>query len=609
MRWNTSSIWSNVRESLSLLRAHSTPFVRRRVLVVLALVIAAAVFAPLGSLALKLIVDAFTVSGPIHGLGLGISIALYVFTQWLAPSMHQVQGLAYVRAERRLLTNLGDRFFGHVMRLPHRFHLRNATGATRQALENGLQGLQILAYQLVFTVLPILAQVLVTAWILFQIHQPLFLALFCAAVICYALAFTAFVIRMTKAAEQASASNIEASAVVTDSMVACSLVKYFTAETLVQNRVHEAFAVTEQHWVRFFRGYAVNGLVVATIFAAFLGTAIVMTAREVSAGRMTVGELVLINTYMLQLTQPVEMLGFAVRGISQGAAMMAGMLSLLRENTEHVGDVASQWGPPRRVLAHIVVPASLEFRDAGFSYAVDRPAVRHLNFVLPAGKTFALVGTSGVGKSTIGNMVARLIEADTGEILLDGIPAAHYPLLEWRQAIGVVPQDSLLFNESIGYNIAFGRHSCTQADVERAAKLAHLHQFIMSLPEKYDTRVGERGMQLSGGQRQRVSIARAAIKEPRLYMFDEGTSSLDSRTEADIMRNLRELARTTTTLIIAHRLSTIVHADQILMLGMVRDAGEILERGTHAELLARDSRYAALWSAQHGSANRALNAC
>ena len=221
--------------------------------------------------------------------------------------------------------------------------------------------------------------------------------------------------------------------------------------------------------------------------------------------------------------------------------------------------------------------------------------LKDVSFEIPAGKTLGVVGASGAGKSTLVRLLVRLVEPDGGQIVLDGVPLSKLSLPRLREAIAVVPQDTVLFNDTIGYNIGFGKTNSTQDDVEHAARLAHLHDFVMSLPDKYETKVGERGVKLSGGEKQRVSIARAAIKQPRIYVFDEATSSLDSRTEGDIMHNLREISRESTTLVIAHRLSTVVHADEIVVL----DGGTIVERGTHFGLLRANGRYARLWEAQH----------
>jgi ATP-binding cassette subfamily B protein len=300
---------------------------------------------------------------------------------------------------------------------------------------------------------------------------------------------------------------------------------------------------------------------------------------------MTIGDFVLVNTYMLQVIRPVEMLGYAMQGFSQGMAMLRKMLELFHEKSE----------PAATTEADVLTgPGALRFDRVSLSYSPDRAVLKDVSFTLPAGKTLGVVGASGAGKSTIVRLLVRLYDPDGGEILFDGIPTSELSLSQLRRAIAVVPQDTILFNDTIGYNIGFGRFGSTQKEIEEAARLAHLHDFIMSLPDRYETKVGERGVKLSGGERQRVSIARAALKRPRIYVFDEATSSLDSRTEREILSNLHEISRSSTTLIIAHRLSTVVHADEIIVLGN----GTVLERGTHAQLLQLDGAYAALWRAQ-----------
>jgi ATP-binding cassette, subfamily B, heavy metal transporter len=266
---------------------------------------------------------------------------------------------------------------------------------------------------------------------------------------------------------------------------------------------------------------------VATIFAGFLAVTVIYATHEVQAGRMTVGSFVLINTYMLQVVRPVETLGYAMQSLSQGLAFLEKMIELFREKSEpeSLVETAAAMGPGR-----------LQFDGVGLAYRPDRVILTDVNFSLPAGKTLGIVGGSGAGKSSLVRLLVRLVEADRGRILLDGTPISELPLVKLRQAIAVVPQDTVLFNDTIGYNIAFGKAGSTQADVEYAARLAHLHDFIMSLPDGYDTKVGERGVKLSGGEKQRVSIARAAIKRPRIYVFDEATSSLDSQTEREILR-------------------------------------------------------------------------
>jgi ATP-binding cassette subfamily B protein len=300
---------------------------------------------------------------------------------------------------------------------------------------------------------------------------------------------------------------------------------------------------------------------------------------------LTVGDFVLITTYMLQVIRPVEALGYAMQGFSQGAAMLEKMLALFHEKPE-----PQQPGKAVRLEG----PGELEFENVTLSYGPHRAALQDVSFKVPAGKTVGIIGASGSGKSTLVRLLVRLLEPDTGRILLDGVPISALSLATLRQSIAVVPQDAVLFNDSVGANIAFGRADCTQEEIEQAASRAHLHEFIAGLPDAYDTNVGERGVKLSGGERQRLSIARAAIKHPQIYIFDEATSALDSATELEIVRNLREISKSITTLVISHRLSTVVQADEIIVL----ETGAVAERGTHAALLRQHGRYAAFWAAQ-----------
>ena len=586
------AILDSLQELRGLFWNHASRFVKVRLAVVLALVLTASVLTPLGPVALKLIVDRFTGQTAVGGVSIGILIALYVLSQWLSRSIGEIRGLVYARAERRMFRGLSERLFEHVMKLPLRFHLERQTGAISQTLENGLQGYQMILHHLVFTVLPVTAQLATIMVILLRFHQPVFLAIFSAALICYAVAFSFFALRVMKSAESASKAHIDANAAMTDSVLNYETVKFFAAERIVQDRVSQALIETEERWVGFYRRYAFNGLGVATIYATFLGLAITYAAHEVSAGRMTVGDFVLVNSYMLQVMQPVEALGYAVQGFAQGTAMLAKLMELFHEKAEMSPQQARHLAPC--AVALHARAGELIFDNVALSYHSDRAILKGISFSLPAGKTLGVVGPSGAGKSTIVRLLVRLFEADGGTILLDGVSICDLPLEALRHAVAVVPQDTILFNDTIGYNIGFGKYGSTQSEIEEAARLAHLHEFIMSLPEGYETRVGERGVKLSGGEKQRVSIARAALKHPRIYVFDEATSSLDSHSEREILHNLREISRSCTTLVIAHRLSTVVHADEIIVL----DGGTIVERGTHARLLAMKGHYTRLWEAQ-----------
>jgi len=301
---------------------------------------------------------------------------------------------------------------------------------------------------------------------------------------------------------------------------------------------------------------------------------------------MTIGDFVLINAYTLQVLRPVEMLGYTMQGFAQGAAMLQKMLDFQRQIQE------PQWTDGCVLGGGL---AAIEFDNVSLAYRAEHSVLKGLSFKIPAGETLGIVGSSGSGKSSVVRLAVRFVEPDSGRILLGGVPIDDLPLAELRRCIAVVPQDTVLFNATVGYNIALGKPNCSPAEIEEAARFALLHEFIMSLPDRYETMVGERGVKLSGGEKQRVAIARAVIKRPEVYVFDEATSSLDSRTEGEILRNLREISRKSTTLLIAHRLSTVVHADEIVVL----DAGRVVERGSHRTLVNKNGAYAALWRAQH----------
>jgi ATP-binding cassette subfamily B protein len=586
-----SSKLDGLREVIALVWTQASPFVKRRLVIALTLLIIASVLTALGPVALKLVVDKFAGQSTGPTISAFALIGLYVLSQFLSRAIGEIRGLVYARAERRMFRSLSEKLFSHVMHLPLRFHVNRQTGAISQTLDNGLQGYQLVLHHLIFTVLPVIAELGTVIVVLLSFNHPEFLALFCAAIVCYTAAFSFFAIRIAKAADSASTAHVASTAAMTDAVLNYETVKFFAAERVVQDRLSRALIRTEDEWVGFFRRYAYNGLGVSAIYATFLAAAVLYAAYQVQQGRMTVGDFVLVNTYMLQVIRPVEMLGYAMQGFSQGMAMLRKMLELFHEQAEPVHTME---------VEPLTGPGALRFDNVGITYDADRVVLKDVSFTLPAGKTLGIVGASGAGKSTIVRLLVRLYDPTSGQILFDGIPTTQLSLSQLRRAIAVVPQDTILFNDTIAYNIGFGRFGATQEEIEQAARLAQLHDFILSLPEGYDTKVGERGVKLSGGERQRMSIARAALKRPSIYVFDEATSSLDSRTEQEILGNLKEISKESTTLIIAHRLSTVVHADEIIVLGN----GTVLERGTHSQLLELDSAYAALWRAQQQEEGR-----
>lgn len=582
----TFGSFQHVRDIYQVVWSEADHFVKVRLSAAAALVVTASVLTALGPVVLKLTVDDLTDRGGSASVSPLALVLLFALSQFLVRALNEVRGLVYAHAERRMLRILSEGLFEHLMQLPLRFHLERQTGALSQSLDIGLQGYQIVLHHMIHTVLPVTVELATIVLVLMRLTSPALVVIYLSAIICYGLTFAYTTAAITKSAETASAASVQASATMSDGILNYETVKYFTAESMVQRNVGRALARAEAGWVAFYRRYAKNGLCVAAIYGAFLGATILFAARAVQGGRMTIGDFVLINAYTLQVLRPVEMLGYAMQGFAQGAAMLQKMLEFQRQMRE------PQW-TDGCVLGG--GPAAMEFDDVSLSYRAERSVLKGLSFKIPAGMTLGIVGSSGSGKSSVVRLAVRFVEPDSGRILLGGVPIDDLPLAELRRSIAVVPQDTVLFNATIGYNIALGKPNCSPAEIEEAARFARLHEFIMSLPDRYETVVGERGVKLSGGEKQRVAIARAVIKRPEVYVFDEATSSLDSRTEAEILRNLREFSRVSTTLLIAHRLSTVVHADEIVVL----DAGRVVERGSHRTLVNQNGAYAALWRAQH----------
>src|ERR1700716_2919255 len=431
---------ASLREVIALIWTDATGFVRLRLVVALLLIMAASAMTALGPVALKLVVDGFTGRGNGARISALTLISLYVLSQWLARTVGEIRGLVYARAERRMSRMLSERLFAHVMRLPLRFHLERQTGAISQALDNGLNGYQMVLHTLVFTILPVATELGTIVVVLSRLDQPAFLGLFSGAIVAYAVVFWYSAYTIMAAARAASDSQVNATAVMTDSILNYETVKYFTAESVVQARVSRALTQTEDGWVGFYRRYAYNGLGVATIFAGFLGVTILYAAHEVQGGRMTVGSFVLVNTYMLQVVRPVEMLGYAMQSLSQGMAFLGKMFEIFREKPEPfaAGDTAAAEGGGA---------GRLDFEAVGVSYRSDRVILKNVNFTLPSGRTLGVVGGSGTGKSTLVRLLVRLIEPNTGRILLDGVSIGELSLSKLRQAIAVVPQDTVLFND------------------------------------------------------------------------------------------------------------------------------------------------------------------
>jgi ATP-binding cassette subfamily B protein len=552
------------------------------------LVVLASALAAISPILFKLVVDHF--SDPETSDREFIVVLLlvsYAFSQWLARLAAETRSLAVAKVDQRLYRKLSLRVFKHVMSLPFRIHAERKTGGLIQTLANGLAGYRVLIQHFVLTLLPVLIELTAMGAVLIVLDQPFFLVILGASLICYAVVFFFATKALLQPARDISTASIYAVSTLADSVSNHDAIKSFGAESLLNGRVKQAFLQAESCWSRFFALKARSGLVIGTIFSVALGTSMYFAMQQLRNGAMTLGGFVLVNTYMLQTFRPVEMLGFAFLDIGRGIAFLEKLIEVLNEEPELLTRTED-----RRVCS-----GELLFEDICFGYHPGRAVLQHVSFKVHAGATVALVGASGSGKSSLIRLLIRFWEPESGRIILDGTPISEMSLASLRQSISIVPQDTILFNDSIGFNIAVGRADSSAVDVESAARAAGIHDFIMSRPDGYGALVGERGMSLSAGERQRIAIARAVLKDPMVYVFDEATASLDALTEQRILSNLRKVSRGKTSLIIAHRLSTIVHADEIL----VMEDGRIVERGTHSELLQTHGRYSTMWSVQQDS--------
>ena len=575
------------RDAVEVVRAEVTPYVARRLVQVLSLVVFGAAMNAVGPLALKWLIDGVSGQRPVR-LAVGVLVGLYAGSQWLGRSSAELRALQYARAERRILRTLNERLFAHVLCLPLRYHLTRQTGAVSQTIENGLEGVRLILHHLVFTVLPVCAELMLAGFVLYRLHQPVFLGLFSGAALCYAVVFGRSARHIGDSAREAAATRVAAGAVMTDGLMNFETVKAFGAESLVRGKAGRALERSEAAWIHFYRRYARNGLAVAAVFAVFLAATLAYAVRAVHAGSLTLGGFVLVNTYMLQLVRPAEMLGFGVQGFAQGAALLEKAMVLLSVVPESVSGA-----PVPRTL-----DGGIEFDRVTLRYAPGRAALESLSFTVGAGATLGIVGESGSGKSSIVRLLLRLVEPESGVIRLGGLALTEVSPGALRGAIAVVPQDVVLFDDTIEFNITVAKPQASRAEVEHAVRIAQLEEFIAALPERYDTVVGERGVRISGGERQRIAIARAALRRPLVYVFDEATSALDSRTEQAVLTRLRAAAGSATTVLIAHRLASVVHAQCILVL----QGGRVIECGRHEALLQAQGRYAALWAAQHPGA-------
>ena len=513
-------------------------------------------------------------------------VAAYAGARFAGVLFNNLRNVIFERVGQDATRELAEHTFRHLHALSLRFHLDRRTGAVARVIERGTKSIDTMLYFLLFNIAPTIVELVIVS-IMFWVKFGVGLVVATVAMVVAYILFTRIVTDWrAKLREEMNTMDTGAAAKAVDSLLNYETVKYFNAEERESARYAGAARAYANAAVK-----SENSLAWLNVGQSFITNAMMAGAMGFivwgwAQGRFTTGDVVLVNTLLAQLFRPLDMLGMVYRTIRQGLTDMEAMFDLVDTPAEVV-DVDNA---PRLSVG----AGEVQFQDVRFGYSPDREILHGVNFTIPAGGTLAVVGPSGAGKSTLARLLFRFYDTTGGRILIDGQDIAKVQQATLRAAIGIVPQDTVLFNDTIGYNIAYGRDGADQAQVEEAARGAAIHGFIASTPDQYATKVGERGLKLSGGEKQRVAIARTLLKNPPILILDEATSALDSRTEAEIQATLGAIAERRTTIVIAHRLSTIVDADEIVVL----EAGRVAERGTHLALLAQNGLYAEMWARQ-----------
>jgi ATP-binding cassette, subfamily B, heavy metal transporter len=525
---------------------------------------------------------------PAQGLAMGVLglIVAYGTSRVLMMILNQVRDVFFTRVGQHAARELNNRTFKHLHRLSLRFHLERRTGGLSRVIERGTRGVELILRMGVLNLVPTALEVVLVCGMLLYFFDWIYVVIVLSTIAAYMwFTFAASEWRIAIRREMNESDN-DANTKAIDSLLNFETVKYFGNEALEAKRFDVSMRKYEEASVKTYYSLGVLNSGQALIYTIGTTICMVLAARGVLSGHHTVGDFVMINALMIQLSMPLNFLGMVYREIKQGLVDLETMFALLNEFPE----VKDKPGAP----AMVVDRAAIKFENVSFAYDPERPILKNISFEVPAGQMVAIVGPSGAGKSTLSRILFRFYDIQTGRVLVDGQDIRDVTQASLRAAIGVVPQDTVLFNDTIFYNIKYGRPAATDEEITEAAKLAQIDGFIRSLPLGYKTMVGERGLKLSGGEKQRVAIARTILKGPPILVLDEATSALDSHTEREIQDALDRVAKNRTTLVIAHRLSTIVHADTILVL----DKGQIAEQGSHADLIAKNGLYASLWTRQ-----------
>ncbi len=527
-------------------------------------------------------------TGAVIALPLGLLIA-YGITRVMTIAFAELRDAIFAKVGQRAIRTVALKTFRHLHALALRFHLERQTGGLSRAIERGTKAIDLFLNFMLFNILPTLLEIALVCGILWSLFDFWFGFVTFVTVGSY-IFFTVLVTEWRiKFRRQMNETDQQANTRAIDSLINYETVKYFGNEEHEAKRFDSALARYEHAAVLSKTSLSALNVGQAAIIGGGLTLMMVMAGNGVVDGELTIGDFVLVNTYLIQLFQPLNFLGYAYRELKQALIDMEAMFNLLEINQE----VADADDAPALDNG----PGAVRFEDVSFAYDERRPILHNISFDISAGRKLAVVGPSGAGKSTLARLLFRFYDVTGGAIRIDGQNIRNVRQDSVRAAIGIVPQDTVLFNDTIYYNIAYGRPGASPAEIEEAARLASIHDFIMGLPDGYESMVGERGLKLSGGEKQRVAIARTILKQPRILLFDEATSALDTHTEREIQAALRKVSANRTTLVIAHRLSTVVDADEIVVL----DAGRIVERGTHPALLASDGVYAAMWRRQQES--------
>ena len=558
---------------------------RWRVLIALACLIIAKVATVAVPLVLKRIVDALDLEASLMILPLGLLLA-YGALRLTTALFNELRDVLFARVRYRAIQNLSTRVLEHLHNLPLRFHLERQTGSITRDLERGTQSLSSIINYMVFIILPTIVEIGLVAGILLGAYKLKFSLVTLGTVVLYIL-FTLLVTNWRmKYRHEMNRLDSQANSIAVDSLLNYETVKYFNNERYELARYGETLSQWENAAVKSITTMSMLNFGQAVIIAVGVTIIMIFAASGVADGSMSLGDLVLVNALLLQLFVPLNTLGIVYRQITYSLADMDMLVKLLHKKTE-INDADN--ATKLKVRA-----ANIEFDHVSFAYNKDRAILHDVSMRIPSGHKVAVVGPSGAGKSTIARLLFRFYDVTSGVVRIDGQDVRTCTQQSLHEAIAVVPQDTVLFNESIYFNIQYAKPGASKEEVERAAKLANIHDFIQQLPQQYETIVGERGLKLSGGEKQRVAIARAVLKNPRIIIFDEATSSLDSQSESMILNAMQEVTQGVTTLVIAHRLSTIVDADTIYVL----DQGRVVESGSHRELLEKQGKYATMWALQ-----------